>query len=212
MTRIYNGLGEHVATRPDIDTVRALNGYLSTESAEAAVRRLLTHVGEDPDRQGLTDTPARVVRALTELTAGYTVDVGALLDTTFDVGGDHDEMVMVKAIPFSSLCEHHLLPFTGHATVAYVPRDNVVVGLSKISRLVVAFAQRLQVQERMTTQIADALVEHLDPLGVAVLVEGTHACMSMRGIGVTAPMVTSCTRGLFRTAPEARAEFMALAV
>lgn len=212
MTRIFNGLGEHVATADELGTVRALNGYLSTESAEAAVRRLLTHVGEDPDRQGLHDTPARVVRALTELTAGYTVDVSALLDTTFDVGGDHDEMVTVRRIPFASLCEHHLLPFTGHASVGYVPRGNRVVGLSKIARLVHAYAQRLQVQERLTTQIAEALVMHLDPLGVAVMVEGTHACMSMRGIGVTAPMITTCMRGLFRTAPEARAEFMALAV
>ncbi len=174
-----------------------------------AVTRLLTYIGEDPTRDGLLDTPARVARSLAELTAGYQADVGALLGVTFDVACD--EMVVVRGIDFVSLCEHHMLPFTGTASVAYVPGERVV-GLSKIARLVDAYAQRLQVQERMTNQIADAMVEHLAPAGVGVIVEGAHACMGCRGVRKPgARMLTSALRGVLRDKPEARAEFLALA-
>jgi len=176
--------------------------------AEDAVVRLLQAIGEDPDRDGLRDTPRRVVKALGEMTCGYLEDPADILATVFDV--DFDEMIVVRRIPFVSLCEHHLLTFVGHATVGYVPKD-LVVGLSKLARLVDCYARRLQVQERMTRQIADAIDTHLRPAGVAVLIESTHSCMSSRGVAKVAPMVTSDVRGCFRDQPEARAEFMALA-
>jgi GTP cyclohydrolase IA len=175
---------------------------------ERAVVTLLTALGEDPARDGLVDTPARVVRALGEMTAGYRVDVAQLLAVTFDE--HHDELIVVRRVPFNSLCEHHLLPFTGVATVGYVPRAGIV-GLSKLARLVDVYARRLQVQERMTDQIADALVTHLDPLAVGVVVEAVHSCMAMRGVERTAPMVTSCLRGLLRERPDLRAEFLSFA-
>lgn len=178
---------------------------------DEAVKVLLRHIGEDPTRDGLHDTPRRVVKALSELTCGYGTDIAALLGVTFD-GDGWDEMVMVRDVPFSSLCEHHMLPFTGHATVAYIPKENGrIVGLSKLARLVEAYARRLQVQERLTGQVADALVEHLDPLAVGVIIRGHHSCMSMRGIGVPGEMVTSALRGVFHTDQAARAEFMTLA-
>lgn len=174
-----------------------------------AVVRLLSFIGEDPTRDGLIDTPSRVVRALAEMTQGYQADVPKLLSTTFDVACD--EVVLVRDIDFVSLCEHHMLPFTGTATVGYKPGARVV-GLSKVARLVDAYAQRLQVQERMTNQIADAMVEHLGAEGVGVVLSASHGCMSCRGIrksGVR--MVTSALRGLFREDARARAEFLALA-
>lgn len=174
-----------------------------------AVVRLLEHVGEDPTREGLLATPGRVVRAFTEMTAGYGLDPAEILATVFDE--DCDEMVVVTGIRFSSLCEHHLLPFTGTAVVGYVP-EGKVVGLSKIPRLVHAFARRLQVQERMTGQIAQALNEVLAPKGVGVVVRAHHSCMGCRGVQQPdAQMVTSSTLGLFRDDPRARAEFLALA-
>jgi len=176
--------------------------------AQEHVRALLAHIGEDPERDGLLGTPGRVVRALAELTSGYHVDIAELLAVRFDER--HDELVMVRRVPFSSLCEHHMLPFTGHATVGYVPRTGIV-GLSKIARLVDAYARRLQVQERLTAQIADALTEHLDPLAVGVIVEAEHHCMAMRGIQRQAPMVTSCLRGVLRERADLRQEFLALA-
>ena len=176
--------------------------------AQEAVRLLLHHLGEDPEREGLVDTPRRVLGALGELTAGYRADVGSLLAVTFQES--YDELIVVRRTPFWSLCEHHLLPFTGHATVGYLPRDGIV-GLSKLARLVEVFARRLQVQERMTAQIADALVEHVRPLAVGVIVEATHTCMAMRGVQRTAPMVTSCLRGLLRERADLRAEFLAFA-
>lgn len=174
---------------------------------EDAVVRILQFIKEDPTREGLIETPRRVVKAFKEMTVGYDTDITNILGVTFDV--DCDEMVVVKDIPFSSLCEHHMLPFTGTATVAYIPGKRVV-GLSKIPRLVDAFAKRLQVQERLTNQIADAMVEHLNPLGVGVIIKGHHSCMSLRGVGKSGTMMTSALRGVMRTKPEARAEFLHL--
>jgi GTP cyclohydrolase I len=174
---------------------------------EAATREILHHIGENPDREGLFRTPERVARMYDELTAGYHTDPIKLInDAVFDV--DYDEMVIVKDIDFYSLCEHHMLPFFGQAHVAYVP-DGKVVGLSKIPRIVEMFARRLQVQERMTRQIADFIQEVLHPLGVAVVVEGAHMCSMMRGVKkANATMTTSTMLGCFRENPAIRAEFM----
>ena len=176
--------------------------------AEDAVRTLLAYLGEDPGRDGLVRTPARVVRALTEMTAGYEQDPALILDTTFDVA--YDEMIALGPYPFQSLCEHHLLPFGGTVVVGYVPVARVV-GLSKLGRLVDCFARRLQVQERMTNQIAEALWSGLEPKGVGVMVRGVHQCMTHRGVGKAAPMHTVALRGVMLERPEARAEFLALA-
>ena len=172
-----------------------------------AVRRLLQFVGEDPARDGLIDTPARVVKAWAEMTAGYRQDPASVLCRTFDV--PYDEMVVVRAVPFVSLCEHHVLPFTGTCTIGYVPGDRVV-GLSKLARLVDVFARRLQVQERLTSQIAEAIERHLAPEGVGVVVRAEHSCMACRGVSKKAEMVTSVLLGVMRSVPEARAEFLAL--
>ena len=173
---------------------------------EAAVREILTEIGEDPDRQGLLGTPERVHRMYTELTAGYHVDPERLINKAiFDV--DYSEMVVVKDIPFYSLCEHHLLPFFGAAHVAYVPNGRVI-GLSKIPRVVEMYARRLQVQERMTQQVADFLMERLEPRGVGVVLEATHLCAVMRGVRKPGTvMTTSYVLGLFRTRDRTRAEF-----
>lgn len=177
--------------------------------AQEGVSCLLELLDPDPDREGLNDTPKRVVKAMIEMTRGYHEDPEKILSTQFDE--KHDEVVILRDIPFSSLCEHHMLPFTGFATVGYLPGDKIV-GLSKLARLVDCFARRLQVQERMTTQIATTLNDALSAGGVCVVIEATHACMSCRGVGKAgARMVTSCALGVFRTKPEARAEFMALA-
>lgn len=184
-----------------------------TESdARSAVVTLLAYIGEDPVRDGLTDTPARVVKALTEMTAGRDAKPGDLLATTFDLGSHAaaDELVILTAIPFHSLCEHHLLPFSGTATVAYLPAGSRVVGLSKLARLVDLFARRLQVQERLTTQVAQALMDHAGARGAACIVTGTHHCMCARGVRVEGRMVTSSLLGVLRENPEARAELMAL--
>jgi GTP cyclohydrolase I len=175
---------------------------------EAAVRQILLEIGEDPDRQGLIGTPDRVHRMYTELTAGYHVDPERLINgAVFDV--DYSEMVVVKDIPFYSLCEHHLLPFFGTAAVAYIPRGRVI-GLSKIPRIVETYARRLQVQERLTQQVADFLQDHLQPQGVGVVMEATHLCAVMRGIRKPGTvMTTSAVLGLFRTADRTRAEFFA---
>lgn len=174
---------------------------------EENVRRLLQHIGEDPTREGLLDTPKRVVKALTEMTAGYLLDPAQVLGTTF--GDTCDEMIVVSPIEFTSTCEHHLLPFTGTATVGYVPGDRVV-GLSKLPRLVDLFAHRLQIQERMTNQIADAIEEHLRPRGVGVILSAHHTCMSCRGVRKQGTqMTTSALRGYMKDDPKARAEFLA---
>ncbi len=171
-----------------------------------AVRRLLQHLGENPDREGLADTPKRVVKALSEMTRGYQQDPAAILSTTFNVA--HDQMIHVKGISVVSMCEHHMLPFTGTAHVAYIPSDRVV-GLSKIPRVVHTFARRLQVQERLTDQIADAINDTLHPQGVGVRITAHHACMGLRGVGEReATMTTTALRGCFFKA-EARAEFLA---
>ena len=175
---------------------------------QAAVREILEAIGEDPDRDGLQDTPARVGRMYAEIFAGLHTDPADHLSVTFEM--EHDEMVMVRDIPFYSQCEHHFLPFVGQAHVAYIPNDNgCITGLSKLARLVEGFSQRPQVQERMTTQIADALVARLDPRGVLVVLEAEHLCMSMRGVRKPGTLtVTSQVRGLFRTSPATRAEAM----
>lgn len=180
----------------------------ATAAAEVGIRGLLVAIGEDPDREGLRDTPARVVRAMYEMTRGLTEDPAELLATTFDV--QSDEMVVVTGIEFVSLCEHHLLPFAGTATVGYLPVQRVV-GLSKLARLVDLYARRPQVQERMTRQITDALDSHLAVLGSACVLRATHSCMSCRGVRKTAQMVTSSLTGALREQPETRAEFLALA-
>jgi GTP cyclohydrolase I len=175
---------------------------------EAAVRQILVEIGEDPDRQGLVGTPERVHRMYTELTAGYHVDPDRLVNgAIFDVA--YSEMVVVKDIPFYSLCEHHLLPFFGSAAVAYIPRGRVI-GLSKIPRIVEMYARRLQVQERLTQQIADLLQERLEPQGVGVVIEATHLCAVMRGVRKPGTiMTTSAVLGLFRSRDRTRAEFFA---
>ena len=176
---------------------------------EEAVRTLLVEIGEDPSREGLARTPGRVRRMYDELTAGYHVDPDALInDACFTV--DYDEMVVVRDIEFFSLCEHHLLPFIGKAHVGYLPRGRVV-GLSKIPRIVDMYAQRLQVQERLTVQVADFLMEKLEPKGVACVIEATHLCTMMRGVRKQeATMVTSSMTGTFRRDARTRAEFMGL--
>jgi GTP cyclohydrolase I len=180
-----------------------------TERTESLVREFLTLLGEDPDREGLVRTPERVARAYGFLTEGYRKDVDELFnDAYFDE--EYDEMVLVKDIEFYSLCEHHLLPFFGKVHVAYLPRRKIV-GLSKIPRLVDLFARRLQVQERMTKQIAEVMMERLDPLGVAVVVEARHLCMVMRGVEKQhSTMTTSHMLGNFREHQPTRLEFMNL--
>lgn len=174
---------------------------------ESAVREILFHIGEDPERQGLIKTPERVARMYDELTAGYDVDPVKMINgALFDV--DYSDMVVVKDIDYFSMCEHHVLPFFGKAHVAYIPNGKVL-GLSKIPRIVDMFARRLQVQERMTQQIADFMQETLNPLGVAVVVEGAHMCSMMRGVKkANATMVTSAVLGAFKDNPKTRAEFM----
>jgi GTP cyclohydrolase I len=178
--------------------------------AAAAVRELLLAVGEDPDRPGLQATPDRVARAYAETFAGLWQDPAEVLSTTFDE--DHDEMVLVKDIPMYSTCEHHLVPFHGVAHIGYIPgEDGRVTGLSKLARLVEVYARRPQVQERMTSQIADALADVLKPRGVLVVIEAEHLCMAMRGIRKPgSSTVTSAVRGIFRENAATRSEAMSL--
>lgn len=175
--------------------------------AEQAVKHLITWIGEDHRRPGLKDTPARVAKALKEMTSGYQDSPAEILDTCFEE--DYDEMVVVQGIRYHSLCEHHLMPFTGTCDIGYIP-DGHIVGLSKLPRLVECFARRLQVQERMTSQIAAALEEHVKPLGCGVVVRGHHTCCENRGVRSRNLMVTSDMRGVFRQRPEVRGEFLAL--
>ena len=173
------------------------------------IRQLLAELGEDPSREGLLDTPKRVEKALTFLTSGYAADVDATLNNAlFSV--DYNEMVIVRDIDFYSLCEHHLLPFFGKCHVAYIPRTQVI-GISKIPRLVDVFSRRLQVQERLTNQIADTIRDKIAPLGVAVVMEATHLCMSMRGVEKQNSFaVTSAMHGAFRDSARTRMEFLEL--
>ena len=176
------------------------------ERIQRAVTELLAAIGEDPAREGLLETPRRVADMYAELFEVNEADPGEHLRVTFEAG--HDEMVMVRDIPFTSLCEHHLVPFVGVAHVAYVPsQEGRITGLSKMARLVEGYARRLQVQERMTTQIVDAMQRELDPRGTLVVIEAEHFCMSMRGVKKAgSTTVTSAVRGLFRTDASARAE------
>ena len=179
----------------------------SEDAAEEAVSTLLRFIGEDPSREGLADTPARVVRAWREMTAGYQEDPAEILSRTFDESSD--ELIMLRGISFYSMCEHHLLPFYGEACVGYLPGK--VVGISKLARLVNCFAHRLQVQERMTRQIADAIEAHLDARGVGVILRAHHLCMGCRGVRQQdTDMVTSAMLGTLRTDATSRSEFLRL--
>jgi GTP cyclohydrolase I len=203
---IERGDGDESAA--DLDGPATTDPATGAHPVELAVREILLDIGEDPAREGLARTPERMHRMWQELTCGYRVDPDRLINgAVFDVG--YSEMVVVKGIPFYSLCEHHMLPFFGTAAVGYLPRGRVI-GLSKIPRIVEMYARRLQVQERMTQQIADFLQQRLNPYGVAVVIEAEHLCLAMRGVqkgGAT--MVTSSVLGAFRTTKETRDEFMA---
>ena len=198
-----------VPAEPEDVRLRPADG-VDVDRAAAAVRELLLAVGEDPDRPGLKETPGRVARSYAEIFAGLWQDPGDILATTFDE--DHDEFVLVKDIPMYSTCEHHLVPFHGVAHIGYIPGDDGrVTGLSKLARLVEVYARRPQVQERMTSQIADALADVLKPRGVIVVIEAEHLCMAMRGIRKPgASTVTSAVRGLFRDNVASRSEAMSL--
>ena len=206
---IENEIGERIDAADDI-TGERVRGHAGLENGrvESAVREILVEIGDDPDRDGLQGTPERVHRMYTELTAGYHVDPERLINgAIFDV--KYSEMVVVKDIPFYSLCEHHLLPFFGTAAVAYIPRGRVI-GLSKIPRIVEMYGRRLQVQERLTQQVADFLQTRLEPQGVGVVIEATHLCAVMRGVRKPGTiMTTSAVLGLFRTRDRTRAEFFA---
>lgn len=211
------------ATEPDSDldhvaarlvsgrlTGRPVEDSIDLVRVENAVREILIAVGEDPDREGLQQTPARVARAYAELFAGLRVDPAQVLVTTFEA--NHDELVLVRDIDVMSLCEHHLLPFRGSAHIGYIPGSNGrITGLSKLARLVEVFARRPQVQERLTAQIADLLMEQLQPRGVIVVLECEHMCMAMRGIQKSgAQTITSAVRGSLQQDAKSRAEAMAL--
>jgi GTP cyclohydrolase I len=180
------------------------------EEAEAAVRVLLRWAGDDPAREGLIDTPKRVVKAYEELFKGYHEDAAQILSTVFEDVEGYDDMVLVRDIPFASHCEHHMVPFVGKAHVAYFPSDGVV-GLSKLARVVEVFARRLQTQEAMTAQIADAIEESLRPRGIAVLIDAEHMCMSMRGVQKHgASTITTRFTGIFRDDPAEQARFFTM--
>jgi GTP cyclohydrolase IA len=210
-----NGADDHAAVgeaelTADVERARPIQGAgkldIPAGPVEDAVREILMEIGEDPDRQGLVGTPDRVHRMYAELTAGYHVNPERLVNgAIYDIA--YSEMVVVKDIPFYSLCEHHLLPFFGQAAVAYIPKGKVI-GLSKIPRVVEMYARRLQVQERLTQQIADFINDRLAPQGVGVVIEATHLCAVMRGIRKPGTiMTTSSVLGLFRTRDRTRAEF-----
>jgi GTP cyclohydrolase I len=190
--------------------VEDIGGPIDRDRIERAVREILAAIGEDPDRDGLLRTPARVADMYAEICAGLWQDPTSHLVVTFEA--DHDEMVLVRDIALYSVCEHHLVPFHGRAHVAYIPNeDGRITGLSKLARLVDGYAKRPQVQERLTTQIADALVTALAPRGAFVMIEAEHLCMSMRGVRKPGTLtVTSAVRGLFKDSPSTRAEVMAM--
>ncbi|MDO5746698.1 MAG: GTP cyclohydrolase I FolE [Actinomycetaceae bacterium] len=189
----------------------AVTRQYNEAAVEKATRDLLIALGEDPQREGLRNTPARMAKAWKELLAGTHSEPSQALETVFNI--DHDELVMVRDIHFYSQCEHHLLPFFGVAHVAYVPNHGCVTGLSKLARVVEGYARRLQVQERLTSQIADSLEKQLHPSGVAVVIEAEHMCMTMRGIQKPgAKTVTSALRGTIRSDPRTRAEVLSLIV
>ena len=182
----------------------------AANSMEDNVRRILEYMGEDPEREGLVKTPTRVARAFEYMTRGYSQDPKAIISGAMFTTEDYQEMVLVKDIDFFSMCEHHILPFFGRANVAYIPKHRIV-GISKIARLVDVFARRLQVQERLTTQVANTLMEELDPFGVGVIIRAEHLCMRMRGVEKQNSIVTtSAMLGAFRTQQATREEFMTL--
>jgi GTP cyclohydrolase I len=185
-------------------------GQVDVARAEAAVRELLIAIGEDPDRDGLKATPARVARSYNEIFAGLHVDPDDVLQTTFDE--NHDELVLVKDIALYSVCEHHLVPWHGTAAIGYIPgEDGRITGLSKLARLVDLYARRPQVQERLTSQVADAVMRRLQPQGVVVVVQAEHLCMAMRGVRKPGSVtVTSAVRGIFKSDPRSRAEALSL--
>ena len=190
------------------DDLLAVPGAMDIPRIEAAVREILIAIGENPDREGLLETPARVARMYAEVFSGLHTDPTALLQKTFTQ--KHDEMVLVKEIEFSSCCEHHLVPFLGKAHIGYLPSGKVI-GLSKLARVVDAVARRPQVQERMTEQIADLIMNELQPRGVGVILEASHMCMTIRGVKKPgAKTITSAMRGLFKSNPMTRNELMAL--
>jgi GTP cyclohydrolase I len=198
----------HESIPPRALTPSVREGGVDHARLRAAVREILLAVGEDPDREGLLETPARVARMYAEVFAGLHSDPRVHLKKTFSV--DHEELVLQKDIEFSSFCEHHLLPFTGRAHIAYIPTGRVV-GLSKLARLVEGVSKRPQIQERMTQELADIMQEELTPRGVLVVVEASHSCMTIRGVRKPGTVcVTSAARGLYQTTATARAEVMAL--
>jgi GTP cyclohydrolase I len=199
-----------VGNNLDIDEKALESGKLDLPRAEAAVRELLIALGEDPDREGLRRTPERVARSYAEVWEGLHVDPAEVLETTFDE--NHDELVLLKDIPLYSTCEHHLVPWHGTAAVGYIPgMDGRITGLSKLARVVDLFARRPQVQERLTSQIADAVEDRLKPRGAIVVIQAEHLCMAMRGIRKPGSQtITSAVRGLFRDDPRSRAEALSL--
>ncbi|HEX8641444.1 MAG TPA: GTP cyclohydrolase I FolE [Allosphingosinicella sp.] len=194
----------------DGDLVRSPRAVDVPGDVREAVRTLIRWAGDDPDREGLLDTPARVARAWREYARGYAEDPAYHLSRTFEEVGGYDEIVLLKDVPFQSHCEHHLAPIIGKAAIAYLPKDRVV-GISKLARVLHGFARRLQVQERLTAQVADCIWDHLQPQGVAVVIEASHACMTARGVltpGVM--MTTSRMMGVFREDERSRREVLAL--
>ena len=203
--------GPHEHGEPeDGDLVQSPPKIAVPDEVAEAVRTLIRWAGDDPDREGLLDTPRRVARAWREYAVGYGEDPAAHLARTFAEVGGYDEIVLLKDIPFQSHCEHHLAPIIGKASIAYLPRDKVV-GISKLARVLHGFARRLQVQERLTAQVADCICEQLDPKGVAVVIEASHACMSARGDSTPGVMMTSSRMmGTFREDERSRREVLAL--
>ena len=194
----------------DGDLVESAPKVAVPDEVAEAVRTIIRWAGDDPDREGLRDTPRRVARAWREYARGYEEDPAVHLSRTFEEVGGYDEIVLLKDIPFQSHCEHHLAPIIGKAAIAYLPRDKVV-GISKLARVLHGFARRLQVQERLTAQVADAIWEHLQPKGVAVVIEASHACMTARGVGTPGVMMTtSRMMGTFREDERSRREVLAL--